>query len=106
MDIPQPAYPHDHLAKHFLANVDLTADFLKNYVAREVVDKLDLGRLRIESPVKVNSELIEGIGDLRFSAGFKGSGRESEVFIFFEHQSSPDRLLVFRILKYIVASYR
>jgi hypothetical protein len=53
MDIPQLAYPHDHLAKHFLANVDLTADFLKNYVAREVVDKLDLGRLRIESPVKV-----------------------------------------------------
>jgi hypothetical protein len=106
VDIPLLAHPHDHLAKHFLANVDLAADFLRNYVDREVVDKLDLDRLQCESPVKVDSELIEGIGDLRFSAGFKGSGRGLEVFIFLEHQSSPDPLIGFRMLKYIVSSYQ
>jgi predicted transposase YdaD len=106
VDIPLLAHPHDRLAKHFLANVDLAADFLRNYVDREVVDKLDLDWLQCESPVKVDSELVEGIGDLRFSAGFKGSGRGLEVFIFLEHQSSPDPFIGFRMLKYIVSSYQ
>ncbi|MDR1535623.1 MAG: Rpn family recombination-promoting nuclease/putative transposase [Planctomycetota bacterium] len=106
MDILPLAHPHDHLARHFLSNVDLAADFLRNYVAREVMDKLDLDRLRCESPVKVDSELVERIGDLRFSTGFKEGGPGSEIFIFFEHQSSQDRFIPFRIFDYIAASYR
>ncbi|MDR1534100.1 MAG: Rpn family recombination-promoting nuclease/putative transposase, partial [Planctomycetota bacterium] len=81
MDIFPLAQPHDHLARHFLVNVDLTADFLMNYVDRGVVDKLDLDRLQVESPVNVSSFLAERLGDLRFSTGFRGSGRKLQVLI-------------------------
>jgi hypothetical protein len=59
------------------------------------VDKHDLDRLQRESPITVGSGLVEGIGDLLFSAGLKGGDRKSAVSIFFVCQSSRDRFIAF-----------
>ncbi|MDR1534390.1 MAG: Rpn family recombination-promoting nuclease/putative transposase [Planctomycetota bacterium] len=106
MDIFPLAQPHDHLARHFLTNPDLAADLLRNYVDREVVEKFDLDRLQVESPVNVSAALAERLGDIRLSTGFKGSARKSQVFILMEHQSTPDRLIALRVIEYIILDFR
>ncbi len=99
------SHPHDTLARHFLTSEDLTADLLRNYVDSDLVDFLDLDNLKCEATADVDETLSEYIGDLRFSTTFKNSKRRSEVFVFFEHQSKKDRLIGFRLLRYIVNAY-
>jgi hypothetical protein len=70
-----------------------------------MVELLNLEHLVCTSPETISEQLIEGIGDLRFTASFKGSDRKSNVYLIFEHQSSIDRKMRLRGLKYIVQSY-
>ena len=99
------AHPHDLLARYFLVDPELTADLLTYYIDSEVVSLLDLEQLRCESPVNVDKNLIEVIGDLRFSTVFKRTERQSNVFVFLEHQSTVDDLICLRVLDYIIKSY-
>jgi DNA polymerase III psi subunit len=66
---------------------------------------LDLKRLECKSPVTIDEQLVEGIGDLRFSTSFKGSKRQSDVYLLFEHQSKIDRRIRVRGLNYIVQTF-
>jgi len=49
---------------------------------------------------------VEGRGDLRFTTSFKGSDRESNVYLLFEHQSKKDSDLCLRGLDHIVQDYK
>ncbi len=99
------AHPHDVLARHFLSSEDVAADLLRRYLDPEVAELLDLDRLRCESTGAVDETLSEYIGDLRYSTTFRHSDRRSEVFIFLEHQSKKDRMIGFRLLRYIINEY-
>ena len=103
------AHPHDHLARRFLIDPELMADLLAHY-PKKVADQqtirlIDLSRLECKSPVTIDEQLVEGIGDLRFATSFKGKKRQSNVFLLFEHQSSIDQRMRIRGLKYIVQTY-
>jgi len=103
------AHPHDHLARRFLIEPELMADLLV-YYTRKVADKqtiglLDLKRLECKSPVAIDKNLVEGIGDLRFATTFKGNNRQSNVYLIFEHQSKIDQRIRVRGLNYIIQSY-
>jgi predicted transposase/invertase (TIGR01784 family) len=103
------AHPHDHLARRFLIDPELMADLLA-YYTRKVADKqtvglLDLKHLECKSPVAIDQNLIEGIGDLRFATTFRGSNRQSNVYLIFEHQSKIDQRIRIRGLNYIIQSY-
>jgi hypothetical protein len=100
------AHPHDLLVRHFLVNPELMSDVLDHYADSDVVRLLDLTKLRCESSINIDENLVESIGDLRFSTKFKQSDRESNVFLFFEHQSTIDNDIALRLLEYIVKSYR
>ncbi len=100
------AHPHDLLTRSILADPELAGSLLENYIEPGVVSLLDLAKLRCESPVNVDKNLKEIIGDLRFSTVFKRSKRQSNVFVFLEHQSSYDEQMAFRALKQIVEAYQ
>ena len=103
------AHPHDHLARRFLVDPELMADLLAYYptktVDQQTIRLIDLKRLECKSPVAIDQNLIEGIGDLRFVTSFKGGKRKSNVFLLFEHQSAIDQRMRIRGLKYIVQTY-
>ena len=103
------AHPHDHLARRFLIDPELFADLLRHYIKKvadqQIVRLLDLAHLECKSPVSIDQNLVEGIGDLRFATTFIGSKRQSNVFLIFEHQSKIDRRMRVRGLKYIVQTY-
>ncbi len=100
------AHPHDLLVRNVLADADLVADLLQNYLDPKLVSTVDLDSLRRESGDTVAPGLSKLVGDLRFSARFKGNGGELKVFVFLEHQSRPDPLMSFRMLEYVCAAYR
>ena len=103
------AHPHDHLVRRFLIDTELMTDLLVHYpqkdVDRKAVGLLDLKYLKCRSPVAIDKNLVEGRGDLRFATTFKGSKRQSNVFLLLEHQSAIDADFRFRGLKYIILEY-
>ena len=110
MQHPELAHPHDLLVRRFLIDPELMADLLQYYPQKtadqQAVGLLDLKRLVCKSPVAVDEQLVEGIGDLRFSTSFKGGSRQSNVYLLFEHQSKIDPDFRLRGLDYIVRSYK
>ena len=84
------AHPHDHLVRRFLIDTELMADLLIHYPQKtadqQAVGLLDLKHLKCRSPVAIDKNLVEGRGDLRFATTFKGSKRQSNVFLLLEHQ--------------------
>ncbi|MDR3198169.1 MAG: Rpn family recombination-promoting nuclease/putative transposase [Planctomycetaceae bacterium] len=98
------AHPHDLLARYFLLDKELMVSMLEHYDDTGFVSLLDLMVLRCESPVTIDYNLQELIGDLRFSARFK-NGIYSQVFLFFEHQSKKIRLYSLHCLRKILDFY-
>jgi len=103
------AHPHDHLVRRFLIDTELMADLLVHYPQKtadqKAVGLLDLKHLECKSPVAIDKNLVEGRGDLRFATKFKGSKRQSNVFLFLEHQSAIDADFRLRGLNYIIQEY-
>jgi len=100
------ARPHDLLVRNVLADADLVADLLRNYLDPELASTLDLKSLKREAGETVSPNLSEMMGDLRYSGRFKGGGKEVKLFLFFEHQSQADRFMAFRMVGYIHAAYK
>jgi hypothetical protein len=109
MQNPELAHPHDLLVRRFLIDPELMADLLRFYTQKladqQAVNLLDLKCLECKSPVTIDEQLVESIGDLRFSTSFKGSKRQSDVYLLFEHQSKIDRRIRLRGLNYITQTY-
>ncbi len=103
---PEIAQPHDLLVRNILADTKLAADFLRNYLPPELEARLEWDSLQQESAETVGSDFTRRIGDLRYSARFKGGGAELDVCVIVEHQSRPDALMSFRLMEYICAAYR
>jgi predicted transposase/invertase (TIGR01784 family) len=110
MQHPELAHPHDLLVRYILTDPELMADLLQYYpqniADQQMVKLLDLKRLECKSPVVIDERLVEKIGDLKFSASFKGGKRKSNVFLLFEHQSTIDPDFRLRGLDCIVQSYK
>ncbi|MDR2704724.1 MAG: Rpn family recombination-promoting nuclease/putative transposase [Planctomycetaceae bacterium] len=104
------AHPHDLLVRRFLVEPKLMADLLTFYVRKtkdqKIIQLIDLLHLQCESPINIDTDLTETIGDLRFSTRFKASRQPSTVFLLFEHQSTIDKHFRVRGLDYIVKTYK
>ncbi len=102
---PEQAKPHDALVRNILADTRIAADFLHNYLPPELEADLEWDSLQQEPAETVGPDFTRLIGDLRYSARFKGDEVELNVCLFVEHQSQPDNLMSFRMLGYIYAAY-
>lgn len=100
------SHPHDLLVRSVLGDADLAADLFRHYLPAEWVSRLDLDSLRREPTEAIRSDLSESIGDLRYLANFKDGEGKLKVFVYFEHQSRPDRFMSFRLLEQVCASLR
>ncbi len=98
-------HPHDLVVRSILADADMAADLLRNYLDPNLASLLDLQNITCESPVAVDEDLIETMGDLRYMTRFKGTGRLSRVFVLVEHQSRSERFFTLRAIEYICKAY-
>ena len=93
--------PHDKFFKESFSRPEVAGDFLVQYLPAEIVKILDLTTLEPLKDSFVDRELQAHYSDLLYAARL-ADGRDVHVYVLFEHKSSPDPLVAFQLLRYMV----
>lgn len=93
--------PHDLFARFTFGHPERAAAELRALLPPEVVERVDWSTLHREPSSVVDPELRERQSDLLFSAQLHG-GQPLLLYFLLEHQSSVDRWMAFRMLRYVV----
>ncbi|EBG5294532.1 Rpn family recombination-promoting nuclease/putative transposase [Salmonella enterica subsp. enterica] len=94
--------PHDALFKQFLMHSDTARDFLDIHLPAEIRGICDLDTLRLESSHFVEESLKEQYSDVLYSV--KMQGTSGYIHILIEHQSTADKKMAFRMMRYAIAA--
>jgi predicted transposase/invertase (TIGR01784 family) len=94
--------PHDLFVRFTFGHPERAMAELRAALPSFVVSRVDWDSLRRESGSVVDPRLRETQSDLLFSARLKDSGRELLLYVLLEHQSSVDRWMALRMLRYVV----
>lgn len=76
-------------------------EFFQLYLPSNIKNAINFDTVKHQNSSYVSDELKQQESDLLFTTEL--NNKPSYIYILLEHQSSPDKLLAFRILKYIVA---
>ncbi|WP_375771142.1 Rpn family recombination-promoting nuclease/putative transposase [Archangium gephyra] len=93
--------PHDLFARYTFGQPERAAAELRAALPPLLVSQVDWSTLRRESGSVVDPELRETESDLLFSARMSG-GHPLLLYVLLEHQSSVDRWMALRMLRYVV----
>ena len=94
--------PHDAVFKTFLSHPDTARDFISLHLPPALLKICDLTTLKLESGSFVEDDLRPYYSDVLYS--LKTGRGDGYVHVLIEHQSSPDRLMAFRLMRYAVAA--
>jgi predicted transposase YdaD len=92
--------PHDRLFKQTFGRVESAAAFFKAYLPAELAAAIDWQTLTPAVGSFVDETLRHQESDLLFSVQLYG--RVLQLYCLFEHQSTVNRQMPFRLLKYMV----
>ena len=95
--------PHDLVFKQFLTHPDTARDFMQLHLPAELQAICDFSTLKLESGSFVEESLRSYFSDVLYSLKTM-SGDEGYIHVLIEHQSSPDKHMAFRLLRYAVAA--
>ena len=94
--------PHDATFRQFLTQPDIARDFMELHLPAELRAICDLSTLKLESGSFVEDDLRQYFSDVLYSLDtVEGEGY---VHVLIEHQSSPDKHMAFRLIRYAVAA--
>lgn len=94
--------PHDAVFKTFLSHPQTARDFMALHLPSALLAICDLSTLRLESGSFVEDDLRPYYSDVLYS--LKTAKGDGYVHVLIEHQSSPDRHMAFRLMRYAVAA--
>jgi predicted transposase/invertase (TIGR01784 family) len=94
--------PHDAAFKQFLTHPDTARDFMKLHLPPALLTLCDLSTLKLESGSFVEESLRPYFSDILYS--LKTTTGDGYIQVLIEHQSTPDRHMAFRLLRYAVAA--
>ena len=93
--------PHDLFARYTFGRPERAEAELRAVLPAQVVSAVDWSSLRLEPGSMVDPELRETESDLLFTARLR-TGRSLLLYVLLEHQSSVDRWMALRMLRYVV----
>lgn len=96
------AHPHDATFRQFLTQPDIARGFMELHLPAELQAICDLSTLKLESGSFVEDDLRQYFSDVLYS--LKTTAGDGYVHVLIEHQSSPDRHMAFRQIRYAVAA--
>jgi predicted transposase/invertase (TIGR01784 family) len=97
------ATPHDATFRYFLKTPDIARDFMEIHLPAELRAICDLSTLKLENGSFVEANLQQYFSDILYSLKTI-DGDKGYVQILIEHQSSPDKHMAFRMIRYAVAA--
>src|SRR5690606_28292837 len=92
--------PHDALVKALFSNAHDAASALASALPQGIASRIDWSTLKQENLNLVDRKFREFQSDIVFSALFEK--RKVFLYVLLEHQSSGDKLMPFRMLRYSV----
>lgn len=95
--------PHDAAFRQFLANPDVARDFMQIHLPAELCALCDLSTLKLESGTFVEDDLRQYASDILWSMKTT-SGDDGYIHLLLEHQSTADKNMAFRQMRYAVAA--
>ncbi|WP_342358087.1 Rpn family recombination-promoting nuclease/putative transposase [Arsenophonus nasoniae] len=94
--------PHDAVFRQFLSEKETAKDFFDIWLPDEIKALCDLDSLKVESGSFIDSEMKNYQSDILYSVKTtKGSGY---IYVLIESQSSPDKLIAWRLMRYSMAA--
>ncbi|HDL7822884.1 TPA: Rpn family recombination-promoting nuclease/putative transposase [Yersinia enterocolitica] len=94
--------PHDALFKNFVTKPETAYDLLDIHLPPALRKICDLKTLRLESGSFIENDLRAYYSDVLYS--LKMQGQDGYVYALIEHQSSPDKHMAFRLMRYAIAA--
>lgn len=93
--------PHDAIFKKFFSDIEVAAKFIEVYLPKQLKRCCDFSTLRIEAGSFIDEDLSQQHSDILYS--LKVDGIKGYLYINVEHQSTPDEIMPFRMLRYKLA---
>ena len=94
--------PHDAVFKHLLSHRATARDFLDIHLPAPLRALCNLNTLRLESGSFIDDELRASHSDILYS--LQTQAGEGYIYLLLEHQSSADRHMAFRLMRYAIAA--
>ena len=97
--------PHDAVFRQLLSQPDVARDLMEIHLPPQLLALCDLSTLRLASGSFVEDDLRPYFSDVLYSMKTR-SGDDGYVQVLIEHQSTPDKQMAFRLLRYAVAAMK
>lgn len=94
--------PHDSVFKAFLTDPDTARDFLTIHLPPALLAVCDLDSLKLAPGSFIEESLRPYFSDVLYS--LKTQRGDGYVYTLIEHQSSPDKHMSFRMMRYAIAA--
>ena len=98
----EAASPHDAVFKTFLSRVETARDFMMLHLPPELIKLCRLETLRLESGSFIEDDLRPYYNDILYS--LQTTTGRGYIHVLIEHQSSPDKHMAFRLMRYAIAA--
>jgi predicted transposase/invertase (TIGR01784 family) len=94
--------PHDATFRQFLTQPEIARDFMELHLPAALRAICDLTTLKLESGSFVEDDLRQYFSDVLYS--LKTTAGDGYIHVLVEHQSTPDKHMAFRLIRYAVAA--
>jgi predicted transposase/invertase (TIGR01784 family) len=93
-------HPHDLMVRAVLSDLTEAASFLQTHLPEAVSQALNWSTLKLLEGSFVDEDLRESEADLLYEVEHVSGATSLWVYVLLEHQSTPDRWMRLRLLKY------
>jgi len=93
--------PHDAFVKRVLTSPESAGVELRFMLPALLVERLDWATLRVVPISFVDANLAKHESDILYAVDLADTGRTVFVYVLLEHQSTIDRMMAWRFLKYL-----
>ncbi|WP_188052760.1 Rpn family recombination-promoting nuclease/putative transposase [Vibrio harveyi] len=104
MQMKTPTSIHDGLFKSFLTVPETAKDFLNIHLPEHIKQICNLDTLQLQSGSFLEGELVPYYSDVLYS--METESGVGYVYALIEHQSSPDKHMGFRMMRYAIAAMK
>ena len=93
---------HDEFFKNMMRYPEMARDFFETHLSSSVSALIRFSTLKLENVSFVDEKLGKYESDLIFSVKREDTDKEAFLYLLAEHQSSPDALMPFRLIYYMM----
>jgi predicted transposase/invertase (TIGR01784 family) len=93
------AKAHDYFFRMMMSDIRVAREFFSAHLPKDILSVTELEQMELQSGTYIDDLRQETIADMLFKT--KIAGRAGYLYLLADHQSVPDELMPFRILKYV-----